>query len=143
MKLVYRLLADLIVSVHFAYVTFVVLALVFTLVGGVLGWRWVRNTWFRLVHLAMITVVVAEAWCGAVCPLTRWENHFRTLAGEATYRGGFIANWLHEAIFFDAEPQVFTWAYSLFGLAVLAALIFIPPRGFPINRRHKFRNAAG
>jgi polyferredoxin len=142
MQLVYRLLADLVVTIHFAYVAFVIVALLLIVVGGVLRWNWVRNLWFRLVHLMMIGVVVAEAWCGVVCPFTRWENQLRRLAGQASYRGGFIANVLHEAIFFEAEPWVFTWCYTLFGLMVLATFLLIPPR-WPFSLGRSLRSPSG
>jgi hypothetical protein len=127
MRLFYRLLADLVVTVHFAYVAFVIVGLILIVVGAALRWSWVRNVWFRATHLAMIAVVVAEAWCGVICPLTTWENELRSLSGQSTYSGGFIANTLHDAIFFDADPQVFTICYSLFGLMVLATFLFVPP----------------
>jgi hypothetical protein len=72
--LLYRTLADVIVTVHFAYVAFVIVGLAFTLIGAALHWTWVRNFWFRIIHLLMIGIVVAEAWLGIVCPLTTWEN---------------------------------------------------------------------
>jgi hypothetical protein len=128
MQLVYRILADLVVAVHFAYVAFVIVGLVLTLGGAVAGWKWVRNFWFRAIHLVMIGIVVGEAWCGTVCPLTTWENKLRELAGQATYSGGFVANLLHDTMFFEAEPWVFTLCYSLFGLLVLIAFIVAPPR---------------
>jgi hypothetical protein len=128
MVLFYRILADLVVTVHFAYVAFVICGLGVTLVGGALHWNWVRNLAFRVIHLSMIGVVVAEAWLGIVCPLTTWENRLRELSGEATYSGGFVAECLHDALFFTAPPWVFTLCYSLFGLAVLASLFCIPPR---------------
>lgn len=128
MQLFYRILADVLVAIHFAYVAFVILGLVFTLGGSVAGWKWVRNFWFRAVHLAMIAVVVGEAWCGIVCPLTTWEDNLRELAGQATYRGGFIANLLHDTMYFEAEQWVFAVCYSLFGLLVLIAFALAPPR---------------
>lgn len=128
MELVYRILADVVVTVHFAYVAFLIVGLGLTLLGAAMRWSWVRNFWFRAMHLAMIAIVVVEAWCGIVCPLTTWENALRKLAGQTTYRGGFIPNLLHDAMFFQAEPWVFTLCYSLFGLAVLAALFVAPPR---------------
>jgi hypothetical protein len=128
MQLVYRILADTIVAVHFAYVAFLILGLLFTLTGAALGWKCVRIFWFRAVHLAMIGIVVAEAWCGVVCPLTTWENDLRQLAGQAVYRGGFVANVLHDTMFFDADPRLFTLCYSLFGLTVLGTFFLVPPR---------------
>ncbi|MEX2174097.1 MAG: DUF2784 domain-containing protein [Pirellulaceae bacterium] len=141
MALFYRILADVVVTVHFAYVAFVIIGLLLTLGGAVLRWRWVRNFWFRVMHLAMIGIVVAEAWCGVVCPLTTWENRLRELAGQTAYRGGFVANLLHDAMFFEAEPWVFTLCYSLFGLAVLLTFLFAPPR-LPEWLRRPTRRAA-
>lgn len=126
--MIYRFLADLIVIVHFAYVSFVIVGLLVTLVGWARKWDWIRNRWFRGIHLAMILVVVLEAWVGITCPLTTWEHEFRTAAGQETYQGDFIANWAHEAMFFEADPWVFTACYSLFGGLVLITLFCIPPR---------------
>lgn len=129
--MIFQILADLIVGVHFAYVAFVVLGVPLTMVGGLMGWQWVRNRWFRGMHLAMILIVVAEAWAGITCPLTTWEKEMRAAAGEATYQGDFLAGWLHELMFFDAEPWVFTFCYSIFAGLVIAIWIFVPPRWRP------------
>ncbi len=65
-----KLLADLIVVFHAAYVSFVVFGLVAILIGAALRWEWVRNFWFRASHLTMIGIVVLEALFGITCPLT-------------------------------------------------------------------------
>lgn len=44
------------------------------------------------------------------------------------YQGDFIANWVHDAMFFQVDPWLFTLCYSLFGGLVLATLLFVPPR---------------
>src|SRR5205823_1139445 len=59
---------------HVAYVAFVVGGLAAIASGGWRGWDWVRNPWFRSVHLAMIAVVVIESWAAVACPLTTLEN---------------------------------------------------------------------
>ncbi len=125
--MIYRILADLTVVIHFAYVTFVLLGLLATILGWMLNWNWIRNRWFRGIHLTMILVVVLEAWVGMTCPLTTWEQRLRLEAGQETYQGDFIANWFHDVLFFEAQPWVFTLAYSLFGGLVLATLILVPP----------------
>jgi hypothetical protein len=124
----YRVLADLTVVIHLAYVMFVILGLLVTILGGFLKWDWIRNRWFRGIHLSMILVVVLEAWVGFTCPLTTWEHQLRSAAGQEAYQGDFIANWAHDVMFFDAEPWVFTLCYTLFGGLVLATLCFVPPR---------------
>ena len=55
-----RMLADLLVVVHAAYVSFVVLGLVAILAGIAFRWKWVRNPWFRWIHITMIGIVVAR-----------------------------------------------------------------------------------
>ena len=77
-----RMLADLIVVFHASYVSFVVLGLLVILIGAVLRWKWVRNFWFRIAHLAAIGVVVVESLAGIPCPLTVWESQLRRTAGQ-------------------------------------------------------------
>jgi len=122
------LLANLIALVHFAWVAFLVVGLLLILLGIAFRWRWVRNPWFRLVHLAMIAIVVGESLAGVPCPLTVWEHRLRVRAGQTSFDGDFIAHWVHRLMFFEAEPWVFTVVYLAFGLAVLATLIVAPPR---------------
>ena len=72
MQLFYRLSADLIVLIHFAYVSFVIVGLIAILAGWVLRWKWTRNTTFRVTHLLAIAIVVGEALCGITCPSNRF-----------------------------------------------------------------------
>jgi hypothetical protein len=129
--IVYRLLADLIVLFHAAYVLFVVLGLGLILVGICRGWGWVRNPVFRWTHLAMIGVVVLESWVGIMCPLTVWEQRLRELGGQESYRGDFIGNLVHELLFFEAPTWAFTSLYTVFGALVLLAFLAAPPRRAP------------
>lgn len=123
-----RILADAIVVFHVAYVLFIVLGLLVILIGVARGWAWVRNPWFRLIHVAMIGIVVAESLWGIACPLTVWERDLRALGGQAAHEQDFIAYWTHRLIFYDLPPWVFTLAYCLFGAAVGLTLVLAPPR---------------
>lgn len=82
--MIYRLLADATLLVHFAYVLFVVL-------GGLLLFRWPGWAWL---HVPAVIWAVLIELIGWTCPLTPLENHFRRLGGEAGYRGGFVAHYL-------------------------------------------------
>jgi hypothetical protein len=127
--IVWRVCADVTVILHMAYVAFVVLGQLLIVVGGFAKWEWVRSPRFRYPHLAAIVIVVLESWLGITCPLTIYEQEFRRWAGQTAYKGDFIANWVHEALFFnDVNPAVFTAVYSTFGAVVLLSLWLIPPR---------------
>ncbi len=128
MQLLCRLLADAVVVRHAAVALFVVLGLAAVLVGGLRRWGWVRNAWFRTIHLLTIAVIVLQAWCGVLCPLTIWEQQLRRAAGQQTYQGAFIANLVHDLLFVEAPAWVFTALYTVFGAAVLASLLLVPPR---------------
>lgn len=79
-----RLLADSIFLIHLAFILFVVL-------GGALLIRWPRLIWL---HIPAVLWGIGIEISGKVCPLTPWENHFRQLAGEAGYAGGFVEHYL-------------------------------------------------
>jgi hypothetical protein len=122
------MLADLIVVLHATYVSFVVFGLAAILLGVLCRWRWVRNVWFRAIHLTAIGIVVGESLLGIACPLTVWERQLREMAGQTGYTGDFVGYWTHRLIFYRADSRVFTLVYTLFGLAVLAVFILAPPR---------------
>jgi hypothetical protein len=84
-----RLLADLLVLLHLAYILFVVL-------GGILvrARPWVA--WLHLPAAAWGAIVSAMGW---VCPLTPWEQEFRRRAGQVGYTGGFIEHYLIPIIY--------------------------------------------
>ncbi len=85
----YRLLGDLVVLLHAAFI-------VFGMLGGLLALRW---RWIPWVHLP------ATAWggfvevTGRICPLTPLENRLRDAAGTGAYAGDFIEHYLLPAIY--------------------------------------------
>ena len=123
----YQLLADLVLTLHFGVVAFVVGGLVLTIIGNVRAWRWVNVLGFRLAHLGAIAVVVAQAWLGATCPLTSFEMWLRAQALATSYSSSFIEHWLQRLVYFEAPAWVFTLGYSLFGLLVALIWWRFPP----------------
>jgi len=121
------LIADLILVLHFSFVLFIVggLALIWT--GAGLGWRWVRNLWFRVAHLAAILFVAGEALAGVWCPLTVWEDALRGIRPETS----FIARWIHRILFYSFPEWVFTISYLAFALIVTTTWWLVRPE------RHK------
>jgi hypothetical protein len=127
-SLSYQLLADAVLVLHFAVVLFVVGGLFLIVAGNLLAWRWVNSPWFRVGHIAAIGVVVAESWLGIICALTTAEVWLRIQAGSTFYRESFIEHWVQRLLFYEAPPWVFSAVYTLFGLLVMAAWWYFPPR---------------
>jgi hypothetical protein len=102
----YRLLADLLVVAHFAFVLFVVL-------GGLLVLRHPRLAWLHLPAAAWGATIEFTGW---ICPLTPWEQKLRQLGGQAGYTGGFVEHYLLPVLY----PSGLTIAIQLvLGLLVV------------------------
>lgn len=125
------LLADIILMAHGAVALFITVSLPVIWIGHFLGWRFVRNPWFRFSHLGLMGFVLLEALVGVLCPLTMVETTLRRLAGQADpgYTQGFIVHWVDRLLFHDLEPWIFTAAYAAFFAAVVATLCLVPVHG--------------
>ena len=128
MQMFYRFAADFIVVFHAAYVLTVVLGQVLITIGAFRGWNWVHRWDLRIIHTVMILIVVFESWLGITCPLTTWEKQLREASGGSTYEGDFIADIVHEALFFEFPDWVFTTIYSALGLLVVTSWWWCAPR---------------
>ena len=110
--MLYRLLTDLTVAVHFAFMIFVV-------AGGFLARR---HRWLAIPHvIAAAWGVYVEAMPGIICPLTPLENLFALRAGEAGYQGGFIEHYLVPIIYPESLTRAAQWGLAAFVVVVNAA----------------------
>jgi hypothetical protein len=126
---IYARSADLLLVVHFVFVTFVLAGFMVIWLGHWLKWLWVQNFYFRLAHLLAMGFVLLETVAGIICPLTIWENQLRDLAGQqARYSETFIQHWLHRVMFYELNEDVFKTAYALFFLLVVITFWKVPPR---------------
>lgn len=124
-------LADAILVLHASIVVFVVAGTVAIVVGARRGWPWVHGIAWRLAHLVLMAFIALQAWRGALCPLTVWEQALRTRAGQPAYAGSFVAHWLSRALFYDVPWWVFIAAYSAVALLVLGLWVVVPPQRRP------------
>ena len=118
------MMADVLLVVHFLIAAFNVGGLVLVWVGAAGGWAWVRNPWFRYLHLGAIAFVAAEALLGVACPLTVWEDMLR--GGART--DSFVGRWVRHLLYYEAPEWVFALAYVAWTAATLATLRLVPPR---------------
>ena len=126
----YLLAADVILFLHVFVVVFNVLGLVLIFLGYILKWSWVRNPWFRVVHIVIIGVVMIQSWIGVTCPFTSLEMALRSKAGVEVYSGTFISHWLESILYYQASPWVFVIIYTVFGALVVVSWFMVRPRPF-------------
>lgn len=126
----YLLAADAVLFTHVLFVGFVIAGLVLVLIGKPLQWTWIRNPWFRILHLAAIGIVVLQSWFGVICPLTTIEMALRERAGDAVYAGSFVAHWLESILYYRAPAWVFAAVYTAFAALVVLSWFWVRPRPF-------------
>jgi hypothetical protein len=124
------LLADIIAIIHLGYVVFVILGFILILMGIALRWKWIRNLWFRIAHLAAIAGVALEAILGVNCPLTVLEFSLRYGVSLSSRRVSFVGELVGSVLYYDAPAWLFTIIYVGFALLVAITFVLAPP-----NRR--------
>jgi len=124
--MMYRWLADVTVTIHFAFLLFVVL-------GGVMRRRY---RWLTVPHvLSVAWAVYVEATPGLICPLTPLENYLATRAGRAGYDGSFIEHYLVPIIYPDGLTPAMQRGLAVFGIvANLAAYTWPRKRRLAADR---------
>lgn len=118
------MLADALLVAHFLIAGFIVGGLILVWIGALAGWRWIRNPWFRYLHLAAIAFVAAEAMLGTACPLTVWEDLLRGGARPDS----FVGRWVGRLLYYTAPEWLFTLLYAGWAAATLVTLWLIPVR---------------
>lgn len=120
-----------ILVVHLAIIAFNIAGCVLIPIGAWRGWRWVREFWWRLVHVASLAAVAAQALLGRACFLTIWEGD---LAGASSARP-LIAGWMERLIYLPLPLWVFAVAYVVVFAYVITLWIWVRPRTFRTGRQ--------
>ena len=136
-EITYLFLADVILFLHVLFVVFFIVGLLLIIIGKIVGWQWVRNPWFRLVHLLGIAFVMLEAWLGVDCPFTTWEMALRERAGDVVYTGSFISYWLTTLLYYHAPKWVFDVVYTVFSVLVVISWFWVRPHRFRADNREQ------
>ncbi len=104
--MLYGVLADFVVMVHFAFVLFVVL-------GGFFVLRWKRCAWL---HVPVVLWGALIEFTGWICPLTPLENWLRARGGAVGYRSSFIEHYILPVLY---PTQLTRQLQIILGLLVL------------------------
>ncbi len=85
----FRLLADIIVLLHFVFI-------LYAMFGGFLLLLSKRLAWL---HMPAVVWAAGIEFGGWICPLTPLENYLRTKGGGLTYRSGFVEHYILPLIY--------------------------------------------
>ena len=125
--MIYKVLADIIVVMHFAWILFMLVGFILTIKG--FWWKGFFDKWlFRTIHLFGIIYVSSLAVLRQYCPLTILENNLRARYDPSlVYPGSFMVHYLERLVY----PDVYSWIILLptIFIAVFTIIIFIvkPP----------------
>lgn len=110
--MLYRLGADFVVAVHFAFVLFAVL-------GGFLVLRWRRWAW---VHIAAVLWAALIEFADWMCPLTFLEDWFRERGGDTMPSSDFVGHYVLPVLYPDQMTRQLQIALGLLVLVLNAAI---------------------
>ena len=108
----YRLLADLVVILHLAFVAF-------ALFGGLLALKWKRIVWL---HVPAALWAAAIEFGGWICPLTPLEIWLRMQGGESGYSSDFIEHYVLPLLYPSSLTRELQVALGAVVLAVNLAI---------------------
>ena len=127
--MLYSILADIVVAIHFLFILFVALGALF-----VLKWPWVIY-----LHLPAAGWGALIMFMGWICPLTPLENRLRISAGEAGYSGGFIDQYLMPVIYpagLTREMQIWLGLAVILLNVLVYVLVFIRRRKRKLSQKN-------
>jgi len=137
-SMLYKILADLVVLIHFAWILFMLWGFILTVRSSISVYvlpatkdrsraffdRWI----FRTIHLGGIVYVAILTVLGKYCPLTTLENKLRAQYNtELTYPGSFVVHYIERIVYPEANFLIFVIPTII--IVVFTALMFIirPP----------------
>jgi hypothetical protein len=87
--MIYRVLADAVVVLHFAFVVFLV-------IGGLLALRWPKVLWLHVPTVAWGAFIVTFS---ITCPLTPLERSLRARGGGDRYEESFVERYVEGILY--------------------------------------------
>ena len=135
--MLYKILADLIVVIHFVWILFMLSGFLLTL-SGFFWRRFFDSLLFRILHLCGIIYVGLLALLREYCPLTILENTLRAKYNpDLTYPGSFIVCYVEKLVYPDLNPSIIL-VPTIF-IAVFTIVLFIIKPPTKIGRIFKWR----
>lgn len=125
--MVYKILADIIVVIHFIWVLFMLVGFILTVAG--FWWRGFFDKWlFRTLHMGGILFVGIMVALKQYCPLTLWENVLRAKYDPSLlYAGSCIVHYVQRLLYPDINPLIIRGVTTFIAFFTIVVFIIKPP----------------
>ena len=125
--MVYRILADITIVVHFFWILFLIFGIFFAL----------KRSKIAFLHMAGLFFSLVLNFFGWYCPLTYIENYlYVAIRSNAYYTGSFITTYLNHLIYLDLPERYIRIGGIVFVLINLIVYIYLAQK-YHINRNRK------
>ena len=117
------LFSEIVLLFHFCIFLFVILSFFLIPFGYYQKWEWVKNKYYRLIHLVLMGIIFIETILGFMCPLTILENFLR----NDIEINNKITQIIHQVMYWNLTTYQFTILYLLSLLYLIFLWFFFKP----------------
>ena len=115
--------SEIVLLFHFCIFLFITLSFFLIPLGYYLKWEWVKNKYYRLIHLVLMVIIFIETILGFMCPLTILENFLR----NDIEINNKITQIIHQIMYWDLPTYQFIILYLLSLLYLIFLWFFFKP----------------
>ena len=117
------LFSEIVLLFHFCIFLFIILSFFLIPFGYYQKWEWVKNKYYRLIHLVLMGIIFIETILGFMCPLTILENFLRNNI-EINNK---ITQIIHQIMYWNLPTYQFIILYLLSLLYLIFLWFFFKP----------------
>ena len=103
------LFSEIVLLFHFCIFLFIILSFFLIPFGYYQKWEWVKNKYYRLIHLVLMGIILIETILGFMCPLTILENYLRNDIGVDNN----LTQIIHQIMYWNLPNYQFIILYIL------------------------------
>ena len=117
------LFSEIVLLFHFCIFLFMIISFFLIPLVYYQKWKWVKNKYYRLIHLILMGIIFIETILGFMCPLTVLENFLRNNI-EINNK---ITQIIHQVMYWNLPTYQFTILYLLSLLYLIFLWFFFKP----------------
>jgi Protein of Unknown function (DUF2784) len=120
-------LAQAILAVHIAIAGFVIFGIVAIPLGARLGWQFVYNFWWRLIHVGAMGIIALQKLMGNSCFLSVWEFRLVDIASKIPHPTPVFQTIGEHVLYWNLPLWFFAALYTALFVFVVLMWFIVPP----------------